>query len=125
LFPEGGVAGAGPGDGTLIGDSGSLGAISAPASFTALKVVPGGVSGGRLSMTRLVWFTTIIVTIEIATITAGFRSTIAILINVLSRAEFHFRGCIRTRIANRVAALATKRGKSVDFIGYWQRHVAG
>ena len=32
---------------------------------------------------------------------------------------------IRTRIANRVASLAMKRGKSVDFIGYWQRHVAG
>jgi hypothetical protein len=25
---------------------------------------------------------------------------------------------------NRVAALALKRGKSVDFTGYWQRHVA-
>jgi hypothetical protein len=25
--------------------------------------------------------------------------------------------------ANRVAALAMKRGKSVDFTGYWQRHV--
>jgi hypothetical protein len=25
---------------------------------------------------------------------------------------------------NRVAALAMKRGKSVDFTGYWQRHVA-
>jgi hypothetical protein len=25
----------------------------------------------------------------------------------------------------RVAALAMKRGKSVDFTGYWQRHVAG
>jgi hypothetical protein len=24
----------------------------------------------------------------------------------------------------RVAALAMKRGKSVDFTGYWQRHVA-
>jgi hypothetical protein len=24
---------------------------------------------------------------------------------------------------NRVAALAMKRGKSVDFTGYWQRHV--
>jgi hypothetical protein len=24
---------------------------------------------------------------------------------------------------NRVAALATKRGKRVDFTGYWQRHV--
>jgi hypothetical protein len=23
------------------------------------------------------------------------------------------------------ASLAMKRGKSVDFIGYWQRHVAG
>jgi hypothetical protein len=26
---------------------------------------------------------------------------------------------------SRVAALAMKRGKSVDFTGYWQRHVAG
>jgi len=26
--------------------------------------------------------------------------------------------------ANRVAALAMKRGKSVDFTGYWQRHIA-
>jgi hypothetical protein len=25
--------------------------------------------------------------------------------------------------ANRVAALALKRGKSVDFTGYWQRHI--
>jgi hypothetical protein len=25
----------------------------------------------------------------------------------------------------RTAALAMKRGKSVDFTGYWQRHVAG
>jgi hypothetical protein len=25
---------------------------------------------------------------------------------------------------SRVAALATKRGKSVDFTGYWQRHVS-
>ena len=23
---------------------------------------------------------------------------------------------------NRIAVLALKRGKSVDFIGYWQRH---
>ena len=26
---------------------------------------------------------------------------------------------------NRIAALAMKRGKSVDFTGYWQRHVTG
>jgi hypothetical protein len=26
--------------------------------------------------------------------------------------------------SSRVAALAMKRGKSVDFTGYWQRHVA-
>jgi hypothetical protein len=25
---------------------------------------------------------------------------------------------------SRVAALAIKRGKSVDFTGYWQRHIA-
>jgi hypothetical protein len=25
---------------------------------------------------------------------------------------------------NRIAHLALKRGKSVDFTGYWQRHVA-
>jgi hypothetical protein len=24
---------------------------------------------------------------------------------------------------NRIAALAMKRGKSVDFTGYWQRHL--
>jgi hypothetical protein len=33
-------------------------------------------------------------------------------------------GCIRTRIDSRVAALAMKCGKSVDFTGYWQRHIA-
>jgi hypothetical protein len=26
---------------------------------------------------------------------------------------------------NRVTALALKRGKSVDFTGYWQRHIEG
>jgi len=25
---------------------------------------------------------------------------------------------------NRIAHLAMKRGKSVDFTGYWQRHIA-
>jgi hypothetical protein len=69
-----------------MGDSGWLGVISAPASFTALKVVPGGVFGGRLSTIRLVWFTTSKVAIEIAAtiiaITAGFRSTPCILTNV-------------------------------------------
>jgi len=24
---------------------------------------------------------------------------------------------------NRIAALALRRGKSVDFMGYWQRHI--
>lgn len=75
FFPEGGVTGSGPRGETLIGDSGSVGAISAPASFTALKVVPGGVSGGRLSMIRFVWFTrsrtAAEITATIAAITTG------------------------------------------------------
>jgi hypothetical protein len=79
-----GSAGAGPGKGTLIDDSGWLGVISAPALFAALKVVPGGVCGGRLSTIKLVWSTTSRVTIEtaakIAAITAGFRKTLAIVI---------------------------------------------
>jgi hypothetical protein len=33
-------------------------------------------------------------------------------------------GCIRTKTDDRAAALAMKRCKSVDFTGYWQRHVA-
>jgi hypothetical protein len=70
----------------LIGDSGWLGIISAPASFTALKVVPGGVFGGRLSIIRLVWFTTSKIAIEraatIVAITTGFRSALSIPINV-------------------------------------------
>jgi hypothetical protein len=28
------------------------------------------------------------------------------------------------QVSRRVAALAMKRGKSVDFTGYWQRHLA-
>jgi hypothetical protein len=37
--------------------------------------------------------------------------------------------CSNRRVSNgdqvsRVAALAMKRGKSVDFTGYWQRHIA-
>ena len=75
----------------MIADSGSVGAISAPASFTALKVVPGGVSGGRLSMIRSVWFTRSRTAAEttaiIAAITTGFRRTISIPVNGhLSRA---------------------------------------
>ena len=70
----------------MIGDSGWLGVISAPASFTALKVVPGGVFGGRLSIIRLVWFTTSKIAIEraaaIVAITTGFRSALSIPINV-------------------------------------------
>jgi hypothetical protein len=85
FFPEGGVTGSGPRGETLIGDSGSVGAISAPASFTALNVVPGGVSGGRLSMIRFVWFTrsrtAAEITATIAAITTGFRMTISIPVN--------------------------------------------
>lgn len=44
----------GPVRGGLIPDSGSVGVISAPASFTALKIVPGGVCGGPQSTIRLV-----------------------------------------------------------------------
>jgi len=29
----------------------------------------------------------------------------------------------KTDQVSRVAALAMKRGKSVDFTGYWQRHI--
>src|SRR5260370_16742721 len=68
----------GTSEGSLMGDSCWLGVISAPASFTALKVVPGGVFGGRLSIIRLVWFTTGKIAIEraatIVAITTGFRS---------------------------------------------------
>jgi hypothetical protein len=49
-------------------------------------------------------------------------------------AEAHMRrsrhgGRINRRVSNgdqvsRVASLAMKRGKSVDFTGYWQRHIA-
>jgi hypothetical protein len=85
FFPEGGVTGSGPRGETLIGDSGSVGAISAPASFTALKVVPGGFSGGRLSMIRFVWFTrsrtAAETTATIAAITTGFRRAIPIPVN--------------------------------------------
>jgi hypothetical protein len=47
-----GCTGVGPAGVSLIGDSGGVGVTSAPASFAALKVVPGGVGGGRLSMIR-------------------------------------------------------------------------
>jgi hypothetical protein len=64
--------------------------------FTALKVVPGGVGGGRLSTIRLVWSTTSIVAIEtIATMTAittGFRRTLSILDNSAVSAEFRANG---------------------------------
>jgi hypothetical protein len=66
--------------------------ISAPALLTALKVVPGGVFGARLSTIRLVWSTRSIVAIEmIATmdaITTGFRKTLSILLNSTVGAEF-------------------------------------
>jgi len=66
--------------------------ISAPALFTALKVVPGGVCGGRLSTIRLVWSTTSIAAIEtiatMAEITAGFRRTRSILVNATVSVEF-------------------------------------
>ena len=62
--------------GGLIGDSGWLGVITAPASFTAWNVVPGGVCGGRLSTIRLVWSTSSKIAIDMvatmAAITAGF-----------------------------------------------------
>lgn len=77
--------GAGPGATGLIGDSGAEGATVAPALFTVLKVVPGGVCGGRLSMIKLLWFTTSRVAAEAAaTISAtitGFRKTISIPVN--------------------------------------------
>lgn len=59
FLPVGGTRGSGPAGNTLTGDSGWVGVISAPASFTEWKVVPGGVRGGRLSMTRSVWLKTI------------------------------------------------------------------
>ena len=79
-FPEGGVRGSGPAGETLIGDSGWVGDISAPASFTARKVVPGGVSGGRLSVMRFVWLTMMRAAADIiattAAITTGFRKLV-------------------------------------------------
>jgi hypothetical protein len=50
----------------------------------------------------------------------------------LRRAEVgihhHIAGAYLLRVSNgdqvsRIAALALKRGKSVDFTGYWQRHI--
>lgn len=80
-----GCTGVGPGGVGLIGASGGVGVTSAPASFAALKVVPGGVGGGRRSMIRLVWFTTnkmaIEATASIAAMTAGFWRTIPISVN--------------------------------------------
>jgi len=79
-------------EGSLIGDSGCVGVIFAPASFAVLKVVPGGVGGGRLSTIRLVWSTTSIMAIEMAAtitaITAGFRRALSIPVNALASAEF-------------------------------------
>jgi hypothetical protein len=76
----------------LIGDSGRLGVISAPALFTALKLVPGGVCGGSLSTIKLVWSTTIMVATEIVAtitaITAGFRRILFILVNASVSMEF-------------------------------------
>src|ERR1035437_2857889 len=95
LVGLGGSAGVGTSEGSLIGDSGWVGVIPAPASFTALKVVPGGVFSGRLSTIRLVWSTTSIVASEMvatsAAITAGFRRALSILIQHLSRCGVQLR----------------------------------
>jgi hypothetical protein len=40
------------------------------------------------------------------------------------RARGHNRRVSNGDQVSRVAALAMKRGKSVDFPGYWQRHIA-
>lgn len=73
---------AGPGGIGLTGDSGWVGVTVAPAPLTALNVVPGGVFGGRLSMIKLVWFTTSRAETETAATTTatmtGFRETISI-----------------------------------------------
>jgi hypothetical protein len=80
-----GCTGVGPGCVGLIGDSGCVGVTSAPASFAALNVVPGGVGGGRRSMTKLVWFTTNRNATETAAmmvaIIAGFLRTNPITVN--------------------------------------------
>jgi hypothetical protein len=84
--------GAGPGEAGLIGDSGWLGVTTAPASFTAWNVVPGGLCGGRLSMIRLVWSTRSKIAIEtvatIAAINAGFRNARSIPVNASAGPEF-------------------------------------
>jgi hypothetical protein len=80
--------------GGLIGDSGWLGVITAPASFTAWNVVPGGVCGGRLSTIRLVWSTSSKIAIDMvatmAAITAGFRKVLTIPVNASSNTKFRF-----------------------------------
>jgi hypothetical protein len=90
----GGSTDVGTCEGSLIGDSGAVGVTWPPASFTALKVVPGGVIGGRLSTIRLVWSTRIIVAIEMAAtitaINAGFRKALSIRTNASVSAEFRY-----------------------------------
>jgi hypothetical protein len=56
-------------------------------------------------------------------------STITLLARICSATRKSRNGGGYRRVLNgdqvsRVAALALKRGKSVDFTGYWQRHIA-
>jgi hypothetical protein len=71
---------------------GWVGDISARAPFTAWKVVPGGVSGARLSMMRFVWLTMMRAAADIvattAAITTGFRKLATMRHNVLMPAAF-------------------------------------
>jgi len=46
-----------------------------------------------------------------------------------SETSLAHRSTVNRRVSNgdqvtRIASLAMKRGKSVDFTGYWQRHIA-
>jgi hypothetical protein len=76
----------------LIGDSGWLGVTTAPASFTAWKVVPGGDCGGRRSTIRLVWSTSSKIAMDmaatIAAITAGLRKVLSIPVNASANGMF-------------------------------------
>jgi len=71
----------GTSEGSLMGDSGWLGVISAPASFTALKVVPGGVVYNQVGV--VYDEVAIEMAATIVAITTGFRSAPFILVNVL------------------------------------------
>jgi hypothetical protein len=64
LFYFGGTKGAGSARGGSRRDGDWVGAICPPASFTVLKVVPGGVRGGRWSRMRSVWLMRPIVMID-------------------------------------------------------------